>query len=119
MDVIDGVLRASSRVSHVWADSAYTGSFVRHARRTGCTVDIVRRSDDRLVGQWRDAQLPLLRVPPVFELVRRRWVVERTFGWLGRFRRLAKDYEQRPDVSTAMVWTAATRMLAQRVAHAD
>ncbi len=46
-----------------------------------------------------------------------RWVVERTFGWLGRWRRLSKDYEHLPEVSEAMVTLAMIRLMVHRVAH--
>ncbi len=49
--------------------------------------------------------MPLFTARRGFELVRRRWVVERTFDWLGRNRRLFKDYEARTDVSEAMIWS--------------
>ena len=45
----------------------------------------------------------------------RRWVVERTLGWLGRWRRLSKDYEERPEVSEAMVTPAMIRLMLQRL----
>ena len=47
----------------------------------------------------------------------RRWVVERSFGWLGRWRRLSKDYETLPEVSEAMVTLAAIRLMLHRLAH--
>ena len=47
----------------------------------------------------------------------RRWVVERTLGWLGRWRRLAKDYEELPEVSEAMVTVAMIRLMLHRLAH--
>jgi len=52
-----------------------------------------------------------------FVLLPRRWVVERTFGWLGRWRRLARDYEELPEVSEAMVKLATIRLTLQRLAH--
>ena len=51
-----------------------------------------------------------------FVLVPRRWVVERTLGWLGRWRRLSKDYEEPPDVSEVMITLAAIRLMLQRLA---
>ena len=59
------------------------------------------------------------RVPGTkgFVVLSRRWVVERTLGWLGRWRRLSKDYEQLPEVSEAMVTLAMIRLMLQRVAH--
>jgi putative transposase len=47
----------------------------------------------------------------------RRWVVERTLGWLGRWRRLSKDYEALPEVSEAMVTLAMIRLMLHRLAH--
>lgn len=52
-----------------------------------------------------------------FVLVPRRWVIERSFGWLGRWRRLSKDYEQRTDVAEAMVTLAFIRLMLQRLAR--
>ena len=54
-----------------------------------------------------------------FVIIPRRWVVERTFGWFGRWRRLSKDYEELPEVSEAMVTLAAIRMMLQRLAHSN
>jgi putative transposase len=47
----------------------------------------------------------------------RRWVVERSLGWLGRWRRLSKDYEELPEVSEAMVTLAMVRLMLHRLAH--
>ena len=47
----------------------------------------------------------------------RRWVVERSLGWLGRWRRLSKDYEELPEVSEAMVTLAMIRLMLHRLAH--
>jgi putative transposase len=52
-----------------------------------------------------------------FVLLPRRWVVERTLGWLGRWRRLSKDHEELPEVSEAMVTLATIRLMVHRLAH--
>ena len=57
------------------------------------------------------------RVVPRFALVPRRWVVERTFAWLGRFRRLAKDYEYLPATSENAVYLAMSVILVRRMAR--
>ncbi len=59
------------------------------------------------------------RIPGMkgFVVLPRRWVVERTFGWLGRWRRLSKDYEHLPEVSEAMVTLAMIRLMLHRAAH--
>jgi transposase len=51
-----------------------------------------------------------------FEVLPRRWVVERSFGWLAKHRRLVRDYETRPDHHEAMVYIAAIRTLTRRLA---
>lgn len=52
-----------------------------------------------------------------FEILPRRWVVERTFAWMTRWRRLVRDYEQRIDVSEAMIHVAMGCLLLRRVSH--
>ena len=52
-----------------------------------------------------------------FALLPRRWVAERTLGWLGRWRRLAKEYEELPEVSETMVTLAMIRLMLHRLAH--
>ncbi|TDH58377.1 IS5 family transposase [Dankookia rubra] len=52
-----------------------------------------------------------------FVLLPRKWVIERTIGWLGRWRRLSKDYEQRPEVAEVMVTLAMIRLMLYRLAH--
>jgi putative transposase len=69
--------------------------------RLGLTLIIVRR----IAGATGFVVLP------------RRWVVERTLGWLGRWRRLAKDYEELPEVSEAMVTGAMIRLMLHRLAR--
>jgi putative transposase len=52
-----------------------------------------------------------------FVIIPRRWVVERTLGWLGRWRRLAKDHEELPEVSEAMVTLAMVRLMLHDAVH--
>ena len=54
---------------------------------------------------------------PGFKVLPRRWVVERTLGWLTRWRRLVRDYEQRLDVSEAMIHVAMGSLLLRRISH--
>ena len=55
--------------------------------------------------------------PTGFVVQPRRWVVERSLGWLGRWRRLSKDYEELPEVSEAMVTLAMIRLMLHRLVH--
>ena len=86
----------------VFADSAYNRLAVLLACfLLGLSLIIVRR----VAGTTGFVVLP------------RRWVVERSFGWLGRWRRLSKDYEELPEVSEAMVTVAMVRLMLHRLAH--
>ncbi|WP_431607060.1 transposase [Protofrankia symbiont of Coriaria ruscifolia] len=81
-------------------DAGYTGRFVRDARKIwDLAVAIVKRPDQA----------------KGFVLLHRRWVVERSFAWLTKFRRLVRDYETLPATHEAMIWTAATWQLSNRL----
>jgi putative transposase len=62
---------------------------------------------------------PALDLPWGFQVLPRRWVVERTFGWLGRNRRLAKDYEFLPETEEACVYLGMVRLMLPRLAKAS
>ena len=85
----------------VWADQGYEGSLGAHLMNTlRIRLSIVRRSQYEKRGQ----------------VARRRWVVERAFAWLGRYRRLSKDYEFLPESSRAMIFAAMSCLLLRRLA---
>jgi len=96
------LLRAKySTISLIWADGGYAGRLVKWALKVlTFTVDIVKRTD-RLPG---------------FKVLPRRWVVERSFGWLIKHRRLVRDYETRPDTHEAMVTLASIHLMTRRLA---
>lgn len=50
-----------------------------------------------------------------FEVQPKRWIVERTFGWLNRFRRLSKDYEQRTDVAEGLIYLSMSHLMLRRL----
>ena len=90
------------RLTKIWADGQYTGWLIDWAADAlGICLEIVLRSDD-LSG---------------FVVLPRRWVVERTFAWLGRYKRLAKAYEFNPVHSESMVYLAMTQNLLHRLAN--
>ncbi len=102
-----------SRLAHLWADAGYQGPRLRHwATRQGWTVEIVRRRR-RWVWVPRDQEPP--PSPKGFQVLPRRWVVERTFAWLGRNRRLSKDYEGLAATSQAWCYLAMSRLMAARL----
>jgi transposase len=87
-------------VSHIWADGGYAGKLVEHARTAlALTVEVVRKPADQ-VG---------------FAVLPRRWVVERTFAWLMRHRRLVRDYERHAATHEAMVKWAMVALMARRL----
>lgn len=60
------------------------------------------------------------RAPPIprgFHILPRHWVVERTFAWLVMYRRLAKDYEELPATSEALIYLAVSQLMVRRLAH--
>ena len=90
------------RLSLIWADGGYAGKLIEWvATLTGWTLELVRRPGNS----------------HSFEVLPRRWVVERTFAWLGRHRRLSKDYEALPETTEAWVYTAMTRLMLRRLAR--
>jgi hypothetical protein len=54
---------------------------------------------------------------PAFTVLPRRWVVERTIAWIGRYRRLSKDYEYLPESSETMIYGAMSRLMLRRLAR--
>ena len=89
------------RLRRVWADGGYAGQLQEKAKAWGKWVlEIVKRSD-KAQG---------------FEVLPHRWIVERTFGWLGRYRRLSKDYEVFTATSEAMIRLAMIRLMLKRLA---
>ena len=88
-------------VQHLWADSGYSGRLTGWAKQQfGWTVEIVGR-------------------PPGtegFALEPRRWVIERTFSWLGKYRRLSKDHKEQTDTSESWIYAAMSHILTRRLA---
>ncbi len=56
------------------------------------------------------------RIAKTFEILPKRWLVERTFGWLNRYRRLSKDYELHSENSEAMIYGSLIRLMTRRLA---
>jgi putative transposase len=107
--------RRFPRLRYGWADSGYQGPFLAWAQeRRGIAVEVVRRGDGGRRRRWVAPDQPP-SVVPAFAVVPRRWVVERTFGWLGRFRRLSKDYEYLTATSEAVIYLAMTQLLLRRL----
>jgi putative transposase len=93
-------------VRKVWADGAFAGQLVDWVAglrsRRPVELEIVKRSD-----QARG-----------FEVIPKRWIVERTFAWLNRSRRLSKDYERTIESGVAMIRLAMIHLMVRRLARA-
>jgi len=100
--ILDGIRKRWPWVKHLFADGAYDRlQLMDKATFLDFTIKVIRRCDDQ----------------KGFKVLPRRWVVERTFAWMTRWRRLVRDYEQRLDVSEAMILIAMGGMLLRRNAH--
>jgi putative transposase len=106
----DGAKRVVAQLAHrfmklrlIWADGGYAGAFVawlaRFRPRHPLRLEVVKRSEHARG----------------FVIQPRRWIVERTLGWLNRYRRLSKDYETLPATSEAMIYIAMIRLMLARL----
>ena len=106
-------------IEHVWADEGYTGKLQDWMmQQFGWTLQIIKRTP-RPRGVWvfpgETVDWAAIMPPKGFEHLPRRWVVERTFAWIGRYRRLSKDYERLPATEEAWVYLAGIRTLLGRL----
>lgn len=102
MAILEGIRKRWPFVKHFFADGAYDRlKLMDKASYLDFVIEVIRRAD----GQKGFTVLP------------RRWVVERTFGWMIRWRRLVRDYEKRIDVSHAMILVAMGGNMLRRNAH--
>ena len=89
------------RLRLIWADGGYAGALVTWmAHFAGWVLHIVKRTEDT----------------KGFVVLPRRWVVERTFAWLSKYRRLSKDYEETPASSEAWIRIAMIHIMVRRLA---
>jgi len=89
-----------SRLRTIFADGVYNGSFASFCRDVGWNLQIVRRCDK-----------------PGFHVLPKRWIVERTFAWITRNRRLTADYETNLSTSEAFIQLAMIRLMLARLAR--
>lgn len=92
-------LKGWSRLKVIWADGSYEGSAIMWAL---------------IIGGWAMRIVRRLGTGG-FEIIPKRWIVERTFGWLNKYRRLSKDYEQRTNSSEAMIFLAMINLMVHRL----
>src|SRR6266705_3080613 len=122
LEPIKGVF---ARMKKVWVDQGYTGKGREWIEQEmGWEVEVVRHAP-RPRGMWvwpgmeiTQEMLEVFKRPKGFRHLPRRWVVERTFAWIGRYRRMSKDYEYLPSSSESMVQLTMIRLMVRRLAGA-
>lgn len=100
--VLTALFSKMDTVKKIWADGTYKGEeFIQWVKEQfDCVLEVVKKQN---TGKG-------------FEVLPRRWVVERTFAWLGRSRRLSKEYERKPTSSAGQVYLASSRLMLRRLA---
>ncbi len=112
--LLAGLAERFPRVAKVWVDAAYQGPCATWIADTlGWAVEVVRKPPKRIRVPADQEPPP---IPAGFQVLPRRWVVERTFAWLGRHRRLSKDYEVLPETEEAWIYLAMSRLMTVRLA---
>jgi putative transposase len=105
------------RLQHIWADQGYTGTLVRWAAQEyGWTVQVVYPTD-RQLKRYAPEVLADWGYEPGFRVILKRWIVERTFSWIGRQRRLSKDYERLASTEEVFMYLVGIRLLLARLAQ--
>jgi putative transposase len=100
--IIAAIRRRWPWLKHLFADGAYDRAHLMSAAAyRGFVIEIVRKLENQ----------------QGFQVLPRRWVVERSLGWLMRWRRLVRDYEERCDVSQAMIYLSMGSLLIRRICH--
>jgi putative transposase len=120
-----------SRLSHLWVDAGHQGRGKRWAEEAmGLSVEVVRKPPkpvpEKVAKRWAEewakegekVDWQRLMPPRGYVALPRRWVVERTFSWLGQNRRMSKDYERLCASAEAFVYAAMIRLMVRRLARA-
>ena len=111
--VLEPVRERHPRLRHLWVDAGYQGPTVTWMEQDlGLSVTVTRKPRR---WRWQGEEQDLAPLPSGFTLLPRRWVVERTFAWLGRSRRLSKDYEELPATEEAWIYGAMTCLMLARL----
>ena len=116
--VLDRIGESFPALRHLWADAGYRGADLRRwiTDGLGLSLEIVQRKP-RWVWVRNDVEPE--PIPAGFEVIRRRWVVERTFAWISRNRRMSRDYEFLPETGEALIYVTMIRLMLKRLAKEE
>ena len=100
-EVLPALFLLVSTLKMIWADCAYRGKeFIQWVKQQfDCNFEVVEKK----------------KTDKGFQVLPKRWIVERTFAWLGRSRRLSKDYERKTTSSASQVYAAASRLMLRQI----
>jgi putative transposase len=130
--LLEGTRKLFPRLCHVWLDAGYRGEDKGRGwveKVLGWTVDLVERprkpAPEEVLRAWaaelakegEEVDWHKLMPPTGFQVLPRRWVVERTFSWIDQNRRMSKDYERLTETSEAFIYVAMSRLMVRRLAH--
>jgi putative transposase len=106
------------RLALLWVDGGYKRRFAEWVEQElGWRVEVVQHPEAGVRYVWVGPGQEPPSFPTGFRVLKRRWVVERTFAWLGRNRRLSKDYEALPASEETWIYAASCRLLLRRLAR--
>ena len=114
--MLDLLKKKYTTIQKMWADMGYQGQGLeKHVKSIyGIDLTIVKRPPSRF---WVHKDTPLDQLPviePGFKVQPKRWIVERTFAWINRNRRLSKEYEFLASSSENMIYLAMNRLMLRR-----
>lgn len=117
--LLAGLQAVFVRLALLWVDGGYKRRFGEWVQaELGWRVEVVQHLNAGLRYVWvAPGQEPPVLRHSGFRVLKRRWVVERTIAWLGRNRRLSKDYEALPSSEEAWIYAASCRLLLKRLAR--
>ena len=114
--LLHGLAVEFPRIALVWADTAYQGLKAWMADVLGWRLTISKHWWTGLRGVWVAPGQQPLEIPRGFHVLKRRWVVERTFAWIGRNRRMSRDFERLIRTSEMLLYASTARVTLCRLA---
>jgi putative transposase len=113
--LLDGAKELFPRLSHLWLDAGYRGQ--EKGRGKPAPEEVLMRWAEQLAKEGKIVDWQKLLPPRAFQVLPRRWVVERSFAWICHNRRMSKDYEKLCETSEAFVYAAMSRLMLRRLAR--